>query len=1404
MVFSFFSEACDYVDWFRCKDGGECIPEDWHCDGTADCEDGSDEGINCITNLDKNLYIPCPPNYERCPREQQCIPIAKFCDNSEDCPKGGDELKCNTNYTNNNCESLQCEFNCTKTKDGPRCYCPEGKRPNGTICSDFDECEYRDFFCDQLCSKPNDLSKPYMCECVDGYRLADDNKTCLANNVPKRDDATLLIADFDRLLYIHLNGKPYKPLINVIGEYITSVDYNHRNQTICWISFSRSSKRSEMRCRKVGDSSQIWTLETSLNLDTVSYMAQDWLTNNWYFVDSVYQRVILCNSMASMCRRVLKFDGESKPKAVALDPNEGYMFVTIQHSSVHGSIGRALLDGSELQEIASDKIVSPSSIMIDYANKHLYWGDTGLNIIERIRYDGSERFINRHLPGYPAKEFGLSMMENYIYVTKDTTLFKMDRTNVSKPNIPINVSLHNPFQVLVYHRQRQPVITDISANCSALQCKHLCIPIQQNGTLVATCACRQGYIAEGNDCKIHCSGNSTVSDPGTPIEDCQLNQECSDNYIRCPHAGCIPSLWYCDNGADCDDGFDEKQCSGRCDPIREFQCKSGGCISIDYRCDGIPNCDFVSAVHDLSDEEGCQNFCDAATEFDCNTTAPRCLPVIYRCDGEKDCSNGIDEENCGNHPVFKICEETTEFQCTDGTCIPSVWRCDGESDCDDGSDEQCHNISCKPSEFQCDTKRCIPSVWKCDKEHDCEDKSDEKNCDYDVLNCTYPNLWCGKCITPDKYCDRNKDCTDNSDETGCNNTLKNCTDLNLDKSQMCDTYCHLAPMALRSKYVCSCKAGFTLRDDNHTCQAEDVCKRWGVCGQKCVNSTQKGHECACFDGYRLEPDKFSCKPLDTVPVYAIFSNRHEMRRVDLLSYNYAALVSGLHNTIALDFHYNKSNIYWTDVVDDKIYRGRMTSNSLIDVEPIVDVGLATTEGLAIDWIGNNLYWVESNLDQIEVASLDNVGMRTTLVAGNMYSPRAIVLDPRLGMLFWTDWESDNPRIECSSMSGEERKVIFNISNVMGAGWPNGLAIDYDFNRLYWIDARSDSIHTIKYDGSDHRTILRGNENIRHPFAITLFGNHVYWTDWGSNALLRANKFDGSNVTVIQQTITQPFDLQVYHPKRQPNAVNPCKENNGGCSHLCLINFNQKAGCKCPHLWKLKKDGKTCERDMSFLLFGKNNEIRGVDLVNANYSVMPTITLPHVNRPIAVDFDIGIAADASEEGRILWADEGLKVINSALINGSSVDTIIDSGIASLGGFAVDWLSKNMYFSSYDENAKKGSISVSKLNGAYRVEILMNPDVINPGAIALDPIKGNLYWCELGYALGQQKIMRAKMDGSGIETLYNMSSNPTSLNVDYASGKVYWIEGFNKTIMVCNLINKNCSALQVDQNIKVHPQ
>ncbi|VDI33223.1 low-density lipoprotein receptor-related protein 1 (alpha-2-macroglobulin receptor) [Mytilus galloprovincialis] len=586
--------------------------------------------------------------------------------------------------------------------------------------------------------------------------------------------------------------------------------------------------------------------------------------------------------------------------------------------------------------------------------------------------------------------------------------------------------------------------------------------------------------------------------------------------------------------------------------------------------------------------------------------------------------------------------------------------------------------------------------------------------------------------------------------------------------------------------MCVCEPGQILSSDNKTCKAlvTSKCVQWGVCGQLCTEDQEqgrsgKGYHCHCSPGFILEKDDYTCKP-EKETVYILFSNRHEMRRVDLDNFNYASLVSGLQNTIALDFYYAEGWIFWTDVVDDKIFRGKILSNSFTQIKPIIDVGLATTEGLAVDWIGKNIYWVESNLDQIEVAKLDGSN-RTTLIAGNMISPRAIVLDPRVGSLFWTDWDAKFPRIETCSMAGENRRTIFNISGITGGGWPNGLAIDYDFKRLYWIDARSDSIHTIDYNGADHRLILKHHEGMRHPFALTLFGNYVYWTDWGTNSLMRANKFNGSNVTTIQQTMTQPFDLQVYHPLRQPSMPNPC-ENNGNCSHLCLIGYNQVAKCLCPHLKKLSSDGKSCIADNKFLLFVRSSIIRGVDLANANFSVIPTITVPH--RPTAVDYD-------AKEGKLYWADRNLNVINSAMNDGSNVETIIDSGISNPEGFAIDWMSGNMYFSSFAYGGNKASISVAKLDGAYRAGVVLT-GLTKPNSLVVFPSQGLMFWSDVGNKTNHA-IYRSKMDGSDVTTIINNLQMPASLKLDVKTKRLYWVNRGNNSIMTCDTDGMACRVI-----------
>lgn len=75
--------------------------------------------------------------------------------------------------------------------------------------------------------------------------------------------------------------------------------------------------------------------------------------------------------------------------------------------------------------------------------------------------------------------------------------------------------------------------------------------------------------------------------------------------------------------------------------------------------------------------------------------------------------------------------------------------------------------------------------------------------------------------------------------------------------------------------------------------------------------------------------------LDTGLPQIIFSNKHELRRIDLVTRDVKSLISSLRNTVMLDFYHAKDGtdtLYWTDVLDDKIFKGTMISGCMLRIQ----------------------------------------------------------------------------------------------------------------------------------------------------------------------------------------------------------------------------------------------------------------------------------------------------------------------------------------------------------------------------------------------------------------------------------------------------------------------------------------
>lgn len=71
----------------------------------------------------------------------------------------------------------------------------------------------------------------------------------------------------------------------------------------------------------------------------------------------------------------------------------------------------------------------------------------------------------------------------------------------------------------------------------------------------------------------------------------------------------------------------------------------------------------------------------------------------------------------------------------------------------------------------------------------------------------------------------------------------------------------------------------------------------------------------------------------------------------------------------------------------------------ISHQPFVFVsGIHTVEGIAVDWMADNLYWTDDGPKKtISVARLEKASQtRKILIEGKMTHPRAIVVDPLNG------------------------------------------------------------------------------------------------------------------------------------------------------------------------------------------------------------------------------------------------------------------------------------------------------------------------------------------------------------------------------------------------------------------------
>ncbi|CAL4091361.1 unnamed protein product, partial [Meganyctiphanes norvegica] len=330
-----------------------------------------------------------------------------------------------------------------------------------------------------------------------------------------------------------------------------------------------------------------------------------------------------------------------------------------------------------------------------------------------------------------------------------------------------------------------------------------------------------------------------------------------------------------------------------------------------------------------------------------------------------------------------------------------------------------------------------------------------------------------------------------------------------------------------------------------------------------------GDTCEGGRNFQYSPVLTAC-PLKEEREFLLVSTRRSILRYDLVDPESGFIplpIPSLLMVITVDFDMATNCVYWSDLMEHQIKRMCFDGDHAVEI--LIEKDIKSIEGLALDWLSQNLYFVDGERKKLEVIRTDvhdHGRMRKTILdQNNLDKPRGIAVHPARGYLYISDWSDSKPKIARTNLDGEDYKILFADPIV---AWPNGITLDFQAEKIYWVDAKLDYIATADLDGHNMRKIIHDNEKVMRPFSLAVYKSSLFWDDWEARHVLQAEKTYGRDITAITKKTYQGLaDLKVFGALSQ-QGTNACK-NQTSCKYLCMAQPNNSSKCLCPEFMKLR-------------------------------------------------------------------------------------------------------------------------------------------------------------------------------------------------------------------------------------------